>query len=342
MKELLRKVFILSGILVGLSGAFLIKESVLIANGVMPKALSKVSYIGDVDKGDGPIETGEVIQGEVQDREKDVHNKVEQKKEIQKNALSEKYKKINKDLSFPKVTSSSYMVADIETGEVIAYRYPDQMYPIASLSKLMTALVAFETMNFEDIVKVSRDAVATYGAAGGLSYGDSMTLWQMLHPLLLSSSNDAAEAIAETAGRSHFMGNMNGKAKSIGLNKTYFDDPSGLSEKNISTSRELFNLTKYIYEKHPDILEITREKKFEFDDWTWYNQSRFRNDKNYIGGKNGFTDYAQHTLISIFELPLGENGALRDVAVVLLNGQKTEKDMRSIVAYLSKNIEYTK
>lgn len=354
MKDILRTLFILSGIVAGLTVAFLARESVSIARSMMPQALAlgKVSYMEDVQKKGDPVVIEEkekeenVVQEEVQ-KEAQTYSEgsleeISKGGKVMTSGLSARYKKIEQASSFPKVTSASYVVADIDTGDIIAYRYPDKIYPIASLSKLMTALVTFETLDFSSVVKVSRSAVSTYGAAGGLSAGDSMTVWQMLHPLLLASSNDAAEAIAESAGRDKFMGNMNGKAKSIGLKNTSFDDPSGLSENNISTSKELFNLTKYIYDKHPEILEITSENKFEFDDWTWYNQSRFRNDENYVGGKNGFTDFAQHTLISIFELPLGEKGELRNVAIVLLNGHKTENDMRSIVAYLNKNIEYVK
>ena len=348
MKDVLRTLFILSGIVAGLAVAFLVKESVSIARGAMPNALAlgKVSYMEDVEKKGDPVEIEEekedVIQEEVSAYSKKSLDGISKGGKVMASGLSARYKKIEHEYSFPKVTSASYVVADIDTGDIIAYRYPDKVYPIASLSKLMTALVSFETLDFSNVVKVSRDAVSTYGAAGGLSAGDSMTVWQILHPLLLASSNDAAEAIAESVGRDNFMKNMNKKAKSLGLKNTSFDDPSGLSENNISTSKELFDLTKYIYDKHPEILEITSEKKFEFDDWTWYNHSRFRNDENYIGGKNGFTDYAQHTLISVFELPLGERGETRNIAVVLLNGHKTENDMRSIVAYLNKNIEYVK
>lgn len=241
---------------------------------------------------------------------------------------------------FPSTYSKSLLVADIETGEVIASKNAYQAFPIASLTKLMTALVAEELYKVDEVVTVSANAIKTYGAQGRLKKGDEYTIEQMLYPLLLESSNDAAEVLAEYGGRIEFLSTMNTKAQSLGLIHTYFDDPSGLSEKNTSAAYDLFLLSKYIHEFRRYIFDITELKKFSLGRVTWYSNSRFRNDSYYVGGKNGYTDEALKTQIALFELPLeGENG-LRTIAIILLQSSNTEADARNIIKFLNRYVYY--
>lgn len=248
------------------------------------------------------------------------------------------YENLNKT-SFPQISSQSYVVADLETGEIIKQKNKGKIYPIASLSKLMTALVSLDTVNQYNQTLVSASAVATYGKQGSLKQGELLTIGDLIFPLLLESSNDAAEVIAEYAGRSFFIHNMNGKAKSIGLDNTSFEDPSGLSQNNVSTASDLFKLMKYIHDFKSYILDITLMKEYELGSHIWYSNSKFRNDDNYLGGKNGYTDEALHTLISTFDLPLVDGGN-REIAIILLYGDDTEKDTRNIIKYLLSNVEF--
>jgi hypothetical protein len=245
-----------------------------------------------------------------------------------------------KGAKFPKITAKSYMVADLDSGAVITSYGEKIPLPIASLSKMMTALVSLETINQYKETKVSRTAYGTYGAQGNLLTGEKIKISDVLYPLLLESSNDAAEVLAEFAGRSTFIKNMNDKAASIGLFNTSFEDPSGLSKNNISTAEDLFKLARYIYKYKSYIFEITKLKDYTSGKHTWYSNSKFRNDDNYLGGKNGYTDEAHHTLVTMIELPLGEFQK-RKIAIVLLNAEKTEKDARAIILYLLNNVYYT-
>jgi len=247
---------------------------------------------------------------------------------------------------FPRLTSKAYVIADLESGQIIASKAKNAIYPIASLSKLMTAVVSLETQNQEKETTVSYKATQTYGRQGGLSSGQTITLSDLMYPLLLESSNDAAEVFAEYSGRNAFLDNMTGKAKSIGMEFTEFSDPSGLSQYNISTAKELLTLVEYVNREHPEIFEITKLKNYENEDDVWYSNSRFRNDKNYLGGKNGYTDEAIHTLISIFDLPLADSSAEqegdenRSIVIILLQGQKTEDDTRDAMLWLLNNVYY--
>lgn len=241
--------------------------------------------------------------------------------------------------SFPYVTSSAYIVGDLDSGEIIAHKNADRVYPIASISKLMTALVSLETINQYQQATVSSRAVSTHGVQGDLTTGQIIDTGDLLYPLLLESSNDAAEVIAEHIGRSYFVANMNGKAKSIGLVDTRFEDPSGLSANNVSTAKELFLLSQYIHKFKRYIFEVTRMKKYTVDNQTWYNNNAFRNDDFFRGGKNGYTTPAKKTLITTAELPLMEGGT-RNIAVVVLQSDGTERDTRRILNYITSYVEY--
>lgn len=240
---------------------------------------------------------------------------------------------------FPNISSKSYLVADLDTGQLIKQKNRDQKYPIASITKLITALVSLDTINQKDLALVSRSAINTYGKQGGLYSGQRISVYDLLYPLLLESSNDAAEVLAEHSGRKIFMENMNGKAKSIGLANTYFDDPSGLSPNNTSTADDLFKLIQYLYKKDSEILEITKLKDYKDYDNNWFNISDFKDDTNYLGGKNGYTDEAYYTLVSAFELPLSEKENRR-IAIILLKGQEPEEDTRDIIRWLLDNVYY--
>lgn len=241
---------------------------------------------------------------------------------------------------FPKVVSESFLVADLDTGDIIASRDPLTVYPIASLTKLMTAIVAEETYKTGDETKVSRTAYNTYGAQGRLGVGETYTILELLYPLLLESSNDAAEVLAEHGGREVFMSDMNAKSESLGLIATHFEDPSGLSAGNISTAKDLFKLVQYTHKFRNYIFDITKEKKHKERGKTWYNNSRFRNDQNYIGGKNGYTDEAQKTLIANFQLPLEGESSFRNISIILLNSGDTTTDVRKITEFLHRYVYY--
>jgi D-alanyl-D-alanine endopeptidase (penicillin-binding protein 7) len=264
--------------------------------------------------------------------------------------LKSSYNLFNNSKRFPNVTSRVYLVIDLDTSEIIKQQNIDEIYPIASLTKLMTSVTSLETLNQDKETRVSYSAIDTYGKQGSLYSGQNISVSELLYPLILESSNDAAEVLAEASGRKFFIGNMNGKVRSIGLANTEFADPSGLSRNNVSTARELFRLVSYIDKNHPEILEISKTKTYEGKENTWFNNSKFRNEERYLGGKNGYTDEALHTLISIFELPLTEftqvsnnNQPLdpnRRIAIILLQGIETEDDTRAIVSWLLDNVYY--
>lgn len=242
--------------------------------------------------------------------------------------------------SKPRLSSRAYLVADLDTGELILEKNRQTVYPIASVTKLMTALVAKDLLDREKYASVSRAAVATYGnrTAGKLKVGERIKVKDLYYPLLLESSNSTAEALAEQAGRSYFIGRMNDKAKELGLNQTSYEDPSGLSPHNVSSAENLFTLSRYIYREKKDLLEISKTKNYSASGHYWHNKNRIAAMSAYIGGKNGYTDEALKTIVSMFNVPLATGN--RNIAIILLRSDNLTTDTNSILSYLKKDVYY--
>ncbi|HEV7423734.1 MAG TPA: CapA family protein [Candidatus Paceibacterota bacterium] len=260
------------------------------------------------------------------------------------NTLSEKnpsqYFYLNKDANGgPKVSAGAYLVGDLNTGEVILSKNQDQKFPLASISKLMTALVTEEIKTPDDTAQVSKKALSTAGTNGELRLGEKIKTADLLYPLLLESSNDAAEVLAEHFGRDSFISKMNQEAQNLKMSGTSYEDPSGLSANNQSTVSDIFKLVGYLNQSKPEILSITTKRSYSNKKHNWSNISHFLSRDGYIGGKTGYTDPAKQTVVSLFNLPLGQSGN-RPIAIALLSSKDRQKDVDNILKYLKKNIYY--
>ncbi len=238
----------------------------------------------------------------------------------------------------PKITALSYLVADLETGDVLISKNINQQLPIASVTKLMTAVVADETLGLDYQTTVTWDAINTYGTQGNLKRGEKYVVSELMFPLLLESSNDAAEALAYSKDRSSFISDMNAKAKSIGMLDTEYEDASGLSQNNRSTVSDLFKLTQYITQYRNYIFEITHEKKKDLRNKTWFSNSRFRSNDDYVGGKNGFTDEALKTQLAMFTEKI--SGEERTFVYIILRSSDVGADIKDLRSFVQKNIEF--
>lgn len=239
----------------------------------------------------------------------------------------------------PSVKAEAYFVGDLDTGEIILEKNKDKISPIASVSKLMTAVVSKEIQNQDEITKISKTALATYGQNGDFHLNEKIKVSDLIYPLLLESSNDAAEVIAEDSGRSTFIEKMNAKAKDLGLLNTSFLDPSGLSEQNLSTTFDLFKFSQYLKKDMSNLLQISTLKSYKNKNHVWFNNSQFLNLPGYQGGKRGYIDESKQTAISLFTLPLDATGT-RNVGITLLRSPDRLKDIKNILSYLEKNVYY--
>jgi D-alanyl-D-alanine carboxypeptidase (penicillin-binding protein 5/6) len=216
-----------------------------------------------------------------------------------------------------RITASAYTVVNVTDDITILQKNQNTSLPLASVTKLVTAVVARKFMDSEQSIAITPEMTVAYGNEARFRIGEKMKIGELLYPLLLVSSNDASEAIAMSysGGRKKFLKEMNNWVNSIGAYRTYFTDPSGLSSQNISTSNDIAIITKWILENDPEIFRITENKSKVVRTHTWTNPTRFLNLSVYMGGKNGYTPSANRTGVSIFQI-----GKQKKVFVVVLLG----------------------
>jgi poly-gamma-glutamate synthesis protein (capsule biosynthesis protein) len=237
----------------------------------------------------------------------------------------------------PQVSAGAFVVGDIESGDILLQKNMNAIHPIASVSKLMTALVALDIVHQRAFAKISNQALATSGQNAGFTTHDHLKNSDILYPLLMQSSNDAAEILAEQNGRKSFIIAMNEKVGSLGLLATSFDDPSGLSAKNTSTALDLFKLVRHISTFKNYIFDITTTKQYSTSSHAWVSSNQFLNVSGYVGGKSGYTDPAKQTGISLFKVPISEFET-RTIAVTLLQSDDRRTDVLKLMDYVKKNM----
>jgi len=149
----------------------------------------------------------------------------------------------------PVIAADSAFIIDLASGKVLFEQNADKPRPIASLTKLMTAIVARDSFGLDDIVTVSAHAAAQPPAKIWLRQGEHMTVEQLLHAALIASGNDAATALAEhfPGGIESFVAAMNAKAKTLGLRHTHFANPIGFDDaENYSSARDISLLAQRV------------------------------------------------------------------------------------------------
>jgi D-alanyl-D-alanine carboxypeptidase (penicillin-binding protein 5/6) len=151
----------------------------------------------------------------------------------------------------PRIEAPSAILADLDDGQVMLAKAPEIRRPIASLTKVMTALIVLDRLALDDVVVVSPEAVFEdddYGASStlGLRAGERRTVRELLDALMLQSANDAAVALAiEVSGsQQRFVELMNDRGRALGLRDTVFFSPNGLDDRGRSTARDLLTLTR--------------------------------------------------------------------------------------------------
>jgi len=231
-----------------------------------------------------------------------------------------------------KITADAYVLKNLTRGDTPIELNSDKILPLASITKLITAVVVRKYMEQNEKVSISREIMSTYGNTALFKVGETFTVQDLLYPLLMVSSNDAAEALAQDFGRKKFMEKMNEFTQSIGAYRTYFADPSGLSEKNISTANDLAIIIDWIRENDPYVLEITKLKTKTVRSHTWLNPTHFLSWSYYMGGKNGYTPEANRTSAALFTA--GPNQNL--YAVILLGSDSRDADTIKLLSKAKK------
>jgi D-alanyl-D-alanine carboxypeptidase len=242
------------------------------------------------------------------------------------------------------ITAESYLVGNLQTGEVYISSKSNAVFPIASLSKLFTALIDIHILDQENKIVIDKSMLDTYGDAGHLVENEKFLPKELLYPLLLESSNDAAEAIAKSYGYKNFIDAMNLFTKKMGMYSTSFKDASGLSSQNISNANDLFILGRYLYANEKELLEITRQKSFDLASSTdhgfhhFVSINPFTYYAPFIGGKTGRTDEAKESMVTLVNLKI--NFQNYPIAIIVLRSQfgEREVDTEKILDLFSKKV----
>ncbi|TRZ65336.1 MAG: D-alanyl-D-alanine endopeptidase [Rhodocyclaceae bacterium] len=170
------------------------------------------------------------------------------------------------DTSHLVVQSAAALVLDQSTGTILFEKNAGAVLPIASITKLMTAMVTLDSKpNLTDVLTISEDDVDTLkGTRSRLRVGTSLNREEMLRLALMSSENRAASALASNypGGRDAFIAAMNRKANELGLQDTQFSDPTGLTAANVSSARDLVKLVAFAHQ-YPLIREFTTATAYE-------------------------------------------------------------------------------
>lgn len=242
------------------------------------------------------------------------------------------------EINTPVVSADSYLVADVDSGDVYIEYNAQQILPIASVSKLITALVANETISFDKKITTPEKYMAQKANTHDTK-SKQFVVSDLLYPLLMESSNGVAETLAEYYGTDAFVRWMNATARSLNMRSTHFAEPSGLSPDNVSTSDDLFRLAVYLADKKTFIWGITRTptKRISAVDGAVYsiaNFNKFSERNDFIGGKVGYTDEAGHTMVSIFSFSVGST--TRRVAFIVLQSDDSTADTQTLTRWFTK------
>ena len=198
--------------------------------------------------------------------------------------------------------------------KVLFEKQKGQRRPIASLTKLMTAIVALDFYRSNQIIKISKGAVSKEGKSGNLRVGETLKVKELIRIMMIESSNDAAFSLTEPMGEKVFVDLMNIKAKNIGLQDTHFYNSTGLDPENynttekinFSTPSDLIKILQNIIEEYPDLLEIISLQEYQLylENGIFHHNLQNTNEllgetPKIIGGKTGYTKKAGGCLATI-------------------------------------------
>jgi len=256
------------------------------------------------------------------------------------------------------IQAKAFYCENLASNRTLLARDPDKQLPIASLTKLVTALVTLDRMPLSQKVMIPDDIKSVPKSVVGLKAGDHVTVEDLLHGLIMNSGNDCAEALASAypGGRDKFIEMMNEKVRSLGTRSTHFYTPSGLDQKidhptdgkkvgdvasNVSTAREIAEIARAAF-SNKTVREISRKRThlmasaIEKTGYLVKNTNKLlRDDLPLVGGKTGYTAKAGHCLATAFTpgrnifmiVVLGSPDHFRDTRLVY---RKALKEARRI------------
>ncbi len=245
-------------------------------------------------------------------------------------------------LSSPIITAKSAVAIDMNSGTILYSKNLDEKLPIASLTKLMTALVVVDKTKLDDVVTIRKEDLLGIGSTVGLVEGEKIKVIELLKAMLIPSGNDAALALASyvSGGPEKFSELMNAKAKQLGLVATNYSNPAGwdywAEKENFSNSLDLIKVVQEFL-THQELWDIvkTRETAITSVDGKYIHRLKSTNqllldDPKVEGIKTGFTSKALGNLITLY------NNDSHYVLSVVLNSDNREEDSQKLLDWVLK------
>lgn len=211
-------------------------------------------------------------------------------------------------VQIPSVSSTAIIIKDLDSGTLLYVKDPDKKVPIASTTKIMTALVASEYFKANDVLE-AKDTSLVSGSSMGLKSGERMTFRSLLYGMLLNSGNDAAYTLADNypGGRNSFIETMNSKASVLGLINTHFDNPAGFDNpshyssafdlaKIAETAITNSQLARVVSTKETTVFSVDKESEHDLK-----NLNKLLSLPGVIGIKTGTTPLAKENLVGLVE-----------------------------------------
>jgi len=262
--------------------------------------------------------------------------------QISQNYILRTKVKVVEDFEITAESVISVEIDDEGNERVLFSKEEVKKMPMASITKLMTAVVASEFYRPTLRIQISKEAVKQPEENGNLKLGEILQVEDLLYIMLIESSNDAAFALGEVIGIDGFTDLMNLKARDMGLQDTEFFNLTGLDPKNpnqsvnYSTARDLVKLAKYLLTEEPEILEILSKKEYELylENGVFHHTLQNTNEllgeiPGIVGGKTGFTERASGCLLLIMRGSEPGNYLVN----VILNSPHRFEEMRKLIEF---------
>jgi D-alanyl-D-alanine carboxypeptidase (penicillin-binding protein 5/6) len=263
--------------------------------------------------------------------------------QVHNQAGGRKMPKPKANTGMPNLSAKSYMAVDVATGTELVTKNTDEKLPIASLTKLMTAMVVLDHVNRDQIVTIEKSDTEVDCACMGLVEGEKISVGNLLEGMLIPSNNDAAQALARFVGGSkeEFVKLMNDKAQVLKLKQTNFSNPAGLdSTENYSTAHDLSIITQEFL-KYALLERIVATAGLDVSsvDGQIVHKLKTSNkllltNSDVVGVKTGFTTGAQGNLI----LKIDENGI--EVLTIVLNTPIREDDTQKLIDWVFQSYDW--
>jgi D-alanyl-D-alanine carboxypeptidase (penicillin-binding protein 5/6) len=253
--------------------------------------------------------------------------------------------KISANLKTPEITAKSALVFDTTTKEVLYSKNPTQKLPMASLTKIMTAIVSLENKKKDDSYIVSQEDLVGEDSMG-LDAGEKLSMEELMYGMLMHSGNDAAEVLANNfpGGRTAFIKAMNNKVKALGLKETNFTNPTGLEGdgKQYTTAYDLVVETEYALATFPFFDQVVSTFDYNIPQTSTHKEYDLENETNLLtsypgvkGVKDGYTPEAGLCLVTYLDYK-----GHKIIAVILGSGDR-RGEMIKLLDYSLKSLGIT-